>query len=288
VLTDAEVATLARPRSESVDDVRWTDADVALLDEARELLGPRPIRRARIAENGDKAADEIRTYGHIVIDEVQDLTPMQLRMAARRSLNGAMTVVGDIAQATGPHAPRDWSDVLRHLPDRRPARVADLTVGYRIPAQTMALAARVLRVAAPALTPPTSIRQGDSSPTIVRVPPGELGAAVVAAVEELRTSVDGNTAVVVVDSMVDAVAAAFQDAGEPVGVAPQDGLDAPVTIVPVGLVKGLELDGVVVVEPARIVAEEAQGMRALYVALTRATKTLAIVHAEPLPEALLD
>jgi DNA helicase IV len=152
----------------------------------------------------------------------------------------------------------------------------------------MALAARVLRVAAPALTPPTSIRQGDSSPSIVRVPPGELGPAVVAAVEELRTSVDGNTAVVVADSMVDVVAAAFQDAGEPVGVAPQDGLDAPVTIVPVGLVKGLELDGVVVVEPARIVAEEAQGMRALYVALTRATKTLSIVHAEPLPEALLD
>ncbi len=288
VLNDAEVAALGRPRSDSVDDVRWTEADVALLDEARELLGPRPARRARSAENGDKPADEIRTYGHIVIDEVQDLTPMQLRMAARRSLNGSMTVVGDMAQATGPHAPRDWSDVLRHLPTRRPPRVADLTVGYRIPAQTMALAARVLRVAAPALTPPTSIREGDSSPSIVRVPIGELGAAVVAAVDDLGASVDGNTAVVVADSMVGAVAAAFEEAGAPVGLAPQDGLDAPVTIVPVGLVKGLELDAVVVVEPARIVAEEAQGMRALYVALTRATKSLSIVHAEPLPEALLD
>ena len=92
-------------------------ADAALLDEARALLGP-----ASPARNGDGPTDddEIRTYGHIVIDEVQDLTPMQLRMAARRSLNGSMTVVGDIAQATGPHAPRDWNDVLRP-PPRPPA-----------------------------------------------------------------------------------------------------------------------------------------------------------------------
>jgi DNA helicase IV len=199
-----------------------------------------------------------------------------------------MTVVGDIAQATGPHAPRDWSDLLRHLPDRRPARVADLTVGYRIPAQTMALAARVLRVAAPALTPPSSIRQGDEPPSIVRVDPDQLGPAIVAAVERLAGTVEGSTAVVVPPSMLAATAAALRSAGVAAGVAPHDGLEAPVTVVPVGLVKGLELDVVVVVEPARIVAEEAQGLRALYVALTRATKALAVVHAEPLPEALID
>jgi DNA helicase IV len=287
-LTDEETASLRRLRADDLDAVRWSDADVALLDEARELLGPRPTRRVRTAENGDKPNDEIRTYGHIVIDEVQDLTPMQLRMAARRSLNGSMTVVGDIAQATGPHAPRDWSDVLRHLPDRRPARVADLTVGYRIPAQTMALASRVLRVAAPALVPPTSIRDGDEPPSIVRVEPADLGAAVVAAIETLSATVSGSTAVVVPDSLVDPLTAALRASGLTFGVAPPDGLDAPVTLVPVGLVKGLELDGVVVVEPARIVAEEVQGLRALYVALTRATKALAVVHAEPLPEALLD
>ena len=288
-LTEEETASLHRRRADDLDAVRWSDADVALLDEARELLGPRPGRRIRAAtENGDKPSDEIRTYGHIVIDEVQDLTPMQLRMAARRSLNGSMTVVGDIAQATGPHAPRDWSDILRHLPDRRPARVSDLTVGYRIPAQTMALASRVLRVAAPALSPPTSIREGDAPPSIVRVERAELGPAVVAAVDTLSANVSGSTAVVVPASLVDEMIVALQDGGASFGVAPQDGLDAPVTLVPVSLVKGLELDGVVVVEPARIVAEEAQGMRALYVALTRATKTLAVVHAEPLPEALLD
>ena len=117
----------ARARAD-VDEVRWTDNDVALLDEARDYLGPRPARKGKPAED-----EEIRTYGHIVIDEVQDLTPMQLRMASRRSLNGSMTVVGDIAQATGALAPDDWDDILAHLPDNKPSRVIGLSVGYRIP-----------------------------------------------------------------------------------------------------------------------------------------------------------
>ena len=100
VFDDAEVAALYRPRSVDVADVRWTAADVALLDDAREVLGPVPTRSGRIDD-----ADEIRTYGHIVVDEVQDLSPMQLKMIARRSLNGSLTVVGDLAQATGPWAP---------------------------------------------------------------------------------------------------------------------------------------------------------------------------------------
>jgi DNA helicase IV len=223
-----------------------------------------------------------------VIDEVQDLTPMQLRMAARRSLGGSMTVVGDIAQATGPHAPRDWTDVLRHLPDRRPPRITELTVGYRIPASTMALAVRVLRVAAPALAAPTSVREGDHPPSIIRAESAGLGAAVVQVVRELSGEVSGNVAVITPDSLTGELDRVFRAGGVAHGVAPRDGLDAPVTLVPVGLVKGLELDAVVVVEPARIVAEESQGMRALYVALTRATKALAIVHADPLPEALVE
>jgi DNA helicase IV len=287
-LSDAEVDVLYRPRSAELDDVRWSEHDAGLLDEARELLGP--AGRAGRTRTGDGAehAEEIRTYGHIVIDEVQDLTPMQLRMAARRSLNGSMTAVGDIAQATGPHAPRDWNDLLRHLPDRRPPRVTELTVGYRIPAQTMALAARVLRVAAPALAPPTSIREGEFPPVITRVDRSRLGPAIAGAVEQFVRTAGGSTAVVVAESMVATVSSLLSDLGVAFGVAPQDGLEAPVTIVPVGLVKGLELDAVVVVEPARIVAEEAQGMRALYVALTRATKALAVVHVEALPEALVE
>ena len=167
VLTDDELAALHRPRADRIDDVRWTPADVALLDDAREVLGPR-IGRSGKADN----ADEIRTYGHIVVDEVQDLTPMQLKMATRRSLNGSMTVVGDLAQATGPLAPSSWDDVLIHLPDRKPARVVGLSIGYRIPAQIMELADRVLRVAAPQLRPPRAVRIGDSPPVIAAVEPG--------------------------------------------------------------------------------------------------------------------
>ena len=109
--------------AESVDDVRWTAADVALLDDAREVLGPQPSKSGKPND-----ADEIRTYGHIVIDEVQDLTPMQLKMATRRSLNGSMTVVGDIAQATGALAPDGWDEVLAHLPEQE-AEPGDRSVG---------------------------------------------------------------------------------------------------------------------------------------------------------------
>ncbi len=281
-LDEDEYLALYRPRAAEVADVRWTDADAALLDEAREQLGPRLGKGGKVNEE-----DEIRTYGHIVIDEVQDLSPMQLRMAARRSLNGSMTVVGDLAQATGQFAPRDWDDLLADLPSRRPARLTELTVGYRIPESVMGLATRVLRVAAPALTPPISVRHGDAAPVFERADPGDLGVTVAAAVTDLLALVgDGNVAVITPSSLADPIAAVLADEGVAVGMGPTDGLDAKVTLLPVGMVKGLELDGVVVVEPGRIVAEEPQGLRALYVALTRATQRLTIVHAEPLPEAL--
>lgn len=291
-LSDGELGALYRARVTDVHDVVWSEADAALLDEARALLGPKATKaKTNGNRNGDHAPpdEEIRTYGHIVIDEVQDLSPMQLRMASRRSLNGSMTVVGDIAQATGMHAPRDWADVLAHLPDRRPARLTELTVGYRIPAQVMALASRVLRVTAPTLQPPTSVRIGEHSPRLVSADTGGLGDAIAATVSELREQVgDGTVAVLAPASLVPAVEAALTAAGIPFGQAAQRGLGEGVNVVPVGLVKGLELDAVAVVEPARIVREEPQGLRALYVALTRSTKELAIVHAEPLPEALLD
>jgi DNA helicase IV len=285
-LSDEEWAALHRPRhahgSTNGSGVVWSDADIALLDEARELLGPRSNR-------SDAADGEIRTYGHIVVDEVQDLTPMQLRMVARRSLNGSMTVVGDIAQATGPFAPDDWSEVLAHLPDRRPARVVELTIGYRIPEQIMAMANRILRVAAPQIAPPVAVREGDAPPEVRRVPPDELGAGIAEAVRELQVELgEAGIAIVSPASLVDDVTAALTDAGIAFGVATRRGLEADVSVVPVDFAKGLELDGVVLVEPARIVAEERQGLRALYVALTRSTKRLAIVHAQPLPEALVD
>jgi DNA helicase IV len=281
VLDETEALALHRPRSESVDDVRWTQADVALLDDARDVLGPKPGRNGKVDD-----ADEIRTYGHIVIDEVQDLTPMQLKMATRRSLNGAMTIVGDLAQATGPLAPADWQDVLDHLPDRKPSRVIGLSVGYRIPGQIMDLANRVMAVATPELRAPKSVRVGDSMPTFVRAQ-GALGSAVAEEVRSVTNQLpNASLGVIAPDSMIDDLSEHLTAAGVNHGTATRTGLDEGVTLVPVSVVKGLELDAVIVVEPARIVADHEHGMRSLYVALTRPTQRLSIVHAEDLPDPL--
>ena len=252
--------------------MRWTAADVALLDDAREVLGPQPTKSGKPND-----ADEIRTYGHIVIDEVQDLTPMQLKMAARRSLNGSMTVVGDIAQATGPLAPDAWEEVLAHLPERKPSRVIGLSVGYRIPAQIMELANRVMAVATPGLREPTSVRLGDAPPRIVQV--DSLVDGVVAEVGELQRALpSGSVAVVAPDERCDEISDALNAAGYAHGRAATTGLDQSLTVVPVSVVKGLELDAVVVVEPTEIVGVgRTRPARPLRRA-TRSTQRLSVVH----------
>ncbi|HZB71965.1 MAG TPA: ATP-binding domain-containing protein [Acidimicrobiales bacterium] len=283
-LSADEQAALQRPRDGRAEDVRWTAGDVPLLDEARSLLGPLPRRDE----------DEPRTYGHIVVDEAQDLTPMQLRLVARRSLNGSMTVVGDMAQATGALAPSGWDEVVAALTERRASRreprVRELSIGYRTPASVLTLANKVLAVAAPDLTPPRSVREGDAAPSVVPVATtGDLATRVAELAAAERSAVgEGNVAVVATDQLVEELADALTEAGVPFGEARRTGLEAALTLVPVRLAKGLELDAVVVVEPARIVAEEPQGLRSLYVALTRATRRLTVVHAEPLPAALVD
>ena len=279
-LTTEQVDALYRERVTQPDDLLWTASDAPLLDEARAVLGARPGRRDE---------DTVRTYGHIVIDEVQDLSPMDLRMLDRRSLNGSMTVVGDIAQATGAWAHDDWEGILRHLPNRRPPVRHELTVGYRIPGPLMDVAARVLAVAAPDLAPPRSVR-GDGDPPRFVALTGEQAEKLDGLAEVVRSELEavgaGNLAVVTTDSQAADVEDALERAGIAYGRPTRQGLDAQVAVVPVGLVKGLEVDGAVVVEPARMVRERAQGLRALYVALTRATRRVAIVHAEPLPPVL--
>ena len=284
LLTDAEWSSLQRDRSESVSEISWTHDDAPLLDEARSLLGPKP-RRRRQGESSDD--DEIRTYGHIVVDEAQDLSPMQLRMLERRSLNGSMTVVGDIAQATGQWAHGSWDEILERLPAKREPHRTELTLGYRLPAPIMAMAARVLRHAAPELRPPRSVREDGAEPLVRRAESGRLAQTVAAVTRIERAAVDpGQVAVVCPSSIIDEICEAFEEADIAFGRATRHGLEHRVTVVEVGLVKGLEVDSVVVVEPQLIVDEQAQGNRALYVALTRATKRLAVVHELPLPESL--
>ena len=281
-----ERSLLHRRRSESLEAIRWTDEDLPLLDEARALLGPVPKRRTTLGTEIDDPGD-VRTFGHIVVDEAQDLTPMQLRMLARRSLNGSMTIVGDVAQATGAFAPRSWADQLAHLPVRG-SREVELSVNYRTPAEIMTLAARVLAEAAPWLKPSESVRAGDADPRVVRAQPGLRGATLADAVRFERSAIgEGTIAVLAPPSLVVEAMAALQAAGLDPAVAGSNGaLDAPITVLPVGLAKGLEFDAVVVVEPAIVVGESPQGLRALYVALTRPTRRLAIVHELQLPACL--
>ena len=277
-LTPAESAMLARDRLADPTDVVFCHTDVPLLDEALEKLGPRPKHRD---------SDSVRTYGHIVVDEAQDLSPMQLRVLDRRSLNGSMTIVGDIAQSTGAWAHDDWDSVLDHLPARRPPRHEQLTIGYRVPGPIMDLAARVLRVAAPQLDPPKSIRHSGEPPMVVGVADGELGAELADLVRsELKVVEAGNVAVVVPASLADKVDEVLGSAGVEHGRATQQGLAKQVTVVTPSLVKGLELDSVIVVEPQLILDEEARGPQSLYVAVTRSTKRLSIIHTAELPDIL--
>ncbi len=294
VLAPNEIDLLHRPRSAHASEVVWTADDAPLLDEALALLGPRPRHRR---------ADSVRTYGHIVVDEAQDLSPMQLRMISRRSLNGSMTVVGDIAQATSAWGHDSWDGVVEHLPDRTEPRFAELTIGYRLPEPIMAVAARVLDAAVPGLAPPRSIRTEGRPPRFVPVLDHRpingngrcrdtgltgLSATVVREVgSELGALVNGNLAVVAHPSMVDALSGALAAAGVDHGMVYERGLESRVTIVPVELVKGLEVDTAVVVEPSDICEKLHMGMRALYVALTRATQRLVVVHSRPLPEPLM-
>ena len=302
VLGDDEQRMLRRPRSSSFDDIPWTAADAALVDEARHLLGARTGR----------AEEEIRSYGHIVVYEVQDLSPMQLRMLDRRSLAGSMTVVGDIAQATAPWCPADWSDITRHLPRRRAPRMVELTVSYRTPAEVLDVASRVLAVAAPELAPPRPVRRTGVPPSMVAVGPATPGdgetvterlcrrVAEVAAVE-MATVAPGRVAVLAPGSLVAPLSAALTAAGTPV-VDPRDmrrgALSDPLVLLAADAANGLEFDAVVVVEPGLIAGEEgagapgddrtatARGLRTLYVALTRPTQRLTVVHAGPLPASL--
>jgi DNA helicase IV len=231
----------------------WSDGDIPLLDEARALVGAPP-----------------RSYGHVIVDEAQDLTPMQLRMVARRARDGALTILGDVAQATGAVRYPRWDDVLPHLPQGEEADVEELRHAYRVPREIMELALPLLDTVAPDVAPPISYRTGAAPPTVRRVDEEQL--LTEAFREAARLGAQGGLlAVIAPDELVtDAPAGDLWD-GIPL-LLPRDA-------------KGLEFDHVVVVEPALIAAHE-QGLRELYVALTRPTKTLVVVHARPLPTAL--
>jgi DNA helicase IV len=237
------------------------------------------------ASDGDSdAPGELRTFGHVLVDEAQDLTPMQWRMLARRCPAGSFTIVGDLGQASRPGAADSWDDIVDQLPQRRiPPRYATLTVNYRTPAEVMDVAARLLAVAAPAVEPSRSVRRTDEAPLIVGVGRHEVVDRA-SALARAAVARSGTVAVIAPRDAHPAIATALADLGaENQGAA---ALDAAVAVLDATDSKGLEFDHVIVVEPAELVSGDRAGLRLLYVTITRATKTLAIVHAKPLPEAL--
>jgi DNA helicase IV len=265
LLTDDEQAMLLWPTPpRGPGSARWSLADAVLVDEAADLVEREP------------------SLGHVVLDEAQDLSPMQLRAVGRRCSTGAATVLGDIAQGTTPWATADWAATLAHL-GKPAARVEVLARGYRVPALVIDFASRLLPFIAPDVAAPLSVRENPGLLEIVPSP--DLGLAIVRAATEALGR-EGSIGLIVADGAVAATARGLTRAGVPHLVLGDDGPAERLTVVPAALAKGLEFDHVVVVEPAAIVDGEptaAVGLRRLYVVLTRAVSGLTVVHERPLP-----
>jgi len=264
ILTAEEQATIvwsSAPRGPG--SARWSAADVVLIDEARDLITRTP------------------SLAHVVVDEAQDLSPMECRALGRRCSTGAATVLGDLAQGTTPWAAPSWESLLSNLgkPD---TEVRELSVGYRVPRQILDYASTLLAVIAPELRPASSLRADPGALDLVQVPAAALGPALVQACLQACTR-PGSVAVIAADPQIPALARVLDGAGVEHGT---PGSDSRLTLVPVTLAKGLEYDHVIVVEPARIASAEARGLQRLYVALTRAVSRLTVLYAESLPAPL--
>ncbi len=233
------------------------------------------------------AADREWTYGHVIVDEAQELSPMAWRLVMRRCPSRSMTVVGDIAQTGDLAGASSWNDVLGPYVANR-WRLEQLTVNYRTPSEIADIADDVLAVIEPGLTAPRSVRGTGVPPRAVGVAAGELDDAVAKVVAEEAGAVgDGRTVVLAPSARIAElrerlVTERVVDGGP----APDVDLEAPVVVLPITAAKGLEFDAVVLVEPAEVLAESPRGANDLYVALTRATQRLAVVHAKPLPAML--
>jgi DNA helicase IV len=268
VLTDDEQKTIlwAKP-ARSVRTAKWSAADAVLIDEATDLV------------------QRTHSLGHVVLDEAQDLSPMQYRAVGRRCTTGSATVLGDLAQGTTPWATRSWQEALAHL-GKAEAHIEELTAGFRVPTDVITYASRLLPHIAPGLTPVASVRE---NPGFFDVRPAEDDTRVIAACDELLRH-EGSVGLIAADARVPALAEALTAAG--IGyLAPgeETTYETRLTLVPASLAKGLEYDYVVLDEPRAVVdgePDERTGLRRLYVALTRAVSGLIVTHAAPLPPQL--
>ncbi|MFD5537531.1 HelD family protein [Streptomyces sp. NPDC127079] len=268
ILTEDEQKTIvwAKP-VRSVKSARWSPADAVLIDEATDLV------------------ERTHSLGHVVLDEAQDLSPMQYRAVGRRCTTGSATVLGDLAQGTTPWATRSWDEALAHL-GKADGVIEELTAGFRVPTDVITYASRLLPHIAPGLTPVASVRE---NPGFFAVRAVAEAADVVSACAELLRN-EGSTGLIAADARVPTLAQALTAAG--IGhLAPGEETTAEtrLTLVPASLAKGLEYDYVVLDEPQAVVdgePDERTGLRRLYVALTRAVSGLIVTHTAPLPPQL--
>src|SRR3954452_7437187 len=255
ILDRSEQKVLLRDRPRRMSDLQWSVHDLPLLDVARTLIDGPP-----------------RAFGHVIVDEAQDLSPMQLLAVSRRAVDGSLTILGDVAQATGPVVYRRWQELQPYLPDDIEVTIEELRHAYRVPGEIMDFALPLLDEIAPDVERPLAYRQGGEPAKLVSVDEPELLSSALLEVAER----DGLLAVIAPRSLAteDCHVETFDETAIPVLTARE--------------AKGLEFDHVVVVEPAAIVEEGGDaGLRELYVALTRPTKTLTVVHSRQLPAALL-
>ncbi|MFJ2831256.1 HelD family protein [Streptomyces sp. NPDC087263] len=251
----------------SVKAAKWALADAVLIDEATDLV------------------QRTHSLGHVVLDEAQDLSPMQYRAVGRRCTTGSATVLGDLAQGTTPWATRSWAEALGHL-GKGEAVVEELTAGFRVPTDVITYASRLLPHIAPGLTPVASVRE---NPGFFEVRTTSGDSEVVAACEELLRQ-EGSIGLIGADARIPVLAEALTTAGITyLGPGEETTPDTRLTLVPASLAKGLEYDYVVLDEPQAVVdgePDERTGLRRLYVTLTRAVSGLIVTHAAPLPAQL--
>jgi DNA helicase IV len=232
------------------------------------------------------AADRTWVFGHIIVDEAQELSPMAWRLLMRRVPSRSMTVVGDVAQTGELAGTTTWDQVFEPYVAQR-WRLAELTVNYRTPAEIMAVAADVLASVDPSLQPPRSVRTAGVEPRALRVRAGTLADDLITAVRQEVAGVgDGRVGVLVPTAREEELGRDLVDAVPEAAVGEQPDLLNKVVLMTVKQAKGLEFDSVLVVQPAEIVAESPRGLSDLYVAVTRATRRLGVIHTGDLPKEL--
>ncbi len=233
-----------------------------------ELLAERQQRRSDLTAAQRAALDRTWTFGHVIVDEAQELSAMDWRLLMRRCPSRSMTLVGDVAQTGAPAGASSWHEVLGpYVEDRW--RLRELTVNYRTPAEIMELAAHALAKVDPSLSVPASVRETGVAPRHLRVDPAGLTAQLGELVARELDAVDGGTVAV------------LTPAGRLAEVRDALPEDPRLSVSGVEEAKGLEFDAVVLVSPDEIVAESARGWNDLYVALTRATQRLGVLHTGP-------